>query len=443
MEENQKELYHLENELRQQERNLALVQTENHQLKKKEKIWKIACLLLSVLVFFSFVRYLNSGSTWGDVALSQGLDAQSKEERNLAKQSLVEAMDYLKKNYYEELTYQEISDKMLKGAMEGMGNKFTRYLNAEEYRSFQESISGEYYGIGVQVANPETTEQVIKRVFEGSPADKAGLLVGDIFRSVDGKKVADLEKPSDLFNLVRGEKDTEVEIGIYRPSTKEELVFKIVRGPIHTPVISSKILGDVAYIRVYEFTATLPEQFEKALLEVKEKNLKKIVFDMRFNPGGDAHALTQILDMLLDEGLISTIVGRSEGERYEEEWLSEDGKIFGEDMKYAILINGDTASASEFFSGALRDRLGVPLIGTQSFGKGVATVSLELSNAGAVNVTTFEYVLPQGEKLNGVGLQPTHLVELKEEYQNVDPENIPEGEDKQLAEALAYLAKAN
>lgn len=443
MEENQKELYHLENELRQKERSLALAETENHQLKKKEKRWKIASILLSILVFFSFLRYLNGGETLSKHTLPQGLDTQSKEERTLAQQSLAEALDYLKNNYYEELSYQEISDKMLAGAMDGMGNKFTRYLNAEEYRSFQESISGEYYGIGVQVANPEEKEQVIKRVFEGSPADAAGLLVGDILRSVDGKQIADFENPGDLLKTVRGEKDTVVEIGIYRPSTKEDLVFNIVRGPIHTPVISSKILGDVAYIRLYEFTATLPEQFEKALLEVKEKNLKKIVFDMRFNPGGDAHALTQVLDMLLDEGLISTIVGRSDGEAYEEEWLSEDGKIFGDDMKYAVLINGDTASASEFFSGALRDRLDVPLIGTQSFGKGVATVSMELSNAGAVNVTTFEYVLPKGEKLNGVGLQPTHLVELKEAYQNVDPENIPEGEDTQLAEALAYLAKTN
>lgn len=447
------------------------IESLNKKLDKTQKQKKkviFLCVLLAFTTCLSFAFYLQQVRPASAKTDLHVLTAEDLNERNKAQKALLEALDWLKGNYFEEMDYRSLADKMLFGALEKMGNKFTRYLPEEEYAAFKENLSGEFYGIGVQVqslAEPvskkteptdqgeatkvenqeadtqEVGEELIKRVFPNSPAEKAGLLVGDIIRKIDGKPLKSFSQRSEVIQAVRGASGTTVELEIYRQNTKETLNFNIERGPVLTPVTQFKQLKDVAYIRLYEFTTTLPAQFEQALLEVKEKGIKKVIFDMRFNPGGDAGALEQVLDMLLPQGLIATIEGREQGHAYVEEWKTHEGQILDTDVRFAILMNGESASASEFFMGALRDRLDVPLIGTSSFGKGVATVSLPLSNGGAINVTTFEYILPKGERLNGVGLEPTQRVELEEAYRLLDPENIPEGKDTQLLEALKYLNK--
>lgn len=434
--------------------DVSQLEKQVKKLKKQKRTRTILSIICALALAISGLYIFAHDNVTSNNVNYTLLSDQDIKQRQVAQQSLVEALDWLKDNYYEALDYKTISDKMLFGALEKMENKFTRYLPEEEYLAFRENVGGQFFGIGVQVQpyNSETKEvgeensedtvvreEIIKRVFPNSPAEQAGLQVGDIIQTIDGKLLEEFENRRALINAVRGPAGTIVQVGIFRPDSKETLVFEIERGPITPPVTELKVLDDVAYIRLYEFTYTLPEQFEKVLNEVKEKGLKKVVFDMRYNPGGDAGALEQVLDMLLPEGLISTIEGRQDGVAYSEEWRTSAGQILDEDVQFAILMNGESASASEFFMGAMRDRLDVPLIGTSSYGKGVATVSLPLSNGGAINVTTFEYILPKGERLNGVGLSPTQEVELPEKYQMVDPNNIPENEDTQLLAALKYL----
>ena len=353
---------------------------------------------------------------------------------------LAEVIQVLQDNYYSVLSHEEILDAMSKGLLDAIDNEYTHYLTIEEVANFNQSVAGNYSGIGATVRAENTGEYTVSEVYKNSPAEQAGLEKGDIITEVDGTDTADFETVQDLSDQVKGLKGTDVVLTVLRG--EEELEISITRDDVVLQVVHTRVLEDnIGYMYISSFTQTLPSQFEEGIKELMAQGVTDIVFDLRNNSGGSANALIQVVDMLLDEAEIATVRGRTGGESYTEVWTSEEGKLVPEAVDFAVLVNGNSASASELFSGSLKDNDRAVLIGSQTFGKGSGTRTYNLSDGSAANITIFNYFLPESGLIEGIGIAPDI------ESEGPDPEVIRTknfyeleiSEDPDLAKAIEYF----
>lgn len=396
-------------------------------------------LVLSLLVNVFFVTSL----FFSGIQPSFLWNKEAREQlQKLGKLRVIQ--DIIAKNYYLEVEDGQLWENLISGAVRGVGSPYTRYMSKEEAELLRQSVNGEYYGIGATVHQDEKTKEIsLPLINPGSPAEEAGLRNGDIVLAVDDQPIANFANPHELAAVVRGPVNTQVRLKIKRPSEgNAEMEFTITRGPIKTVSAMGRMLSEaegVGYLRMREFTKTLPEQTFQALQTLVDAGAQKVIIDLRNNPGGDAQAMVEILDALLPEGEIATIQGRYNGTNYEEKWESNEEMIFPEDLQFVILVNRYSASASEFFSGVLRDRGRAILIGEKTYGKGSATQTYRLGDGSALNVTTFQYILPNGEALEGEGLHPEIESVLADEFVDYNPELLPPEQDVQLQRALQYI----
>ncbi len=355
-------------------------------------------------------------------------------------QKLATEIQLIKDNFYRELSDQEILAAINKGLPDSLGDPYTYYLSAEDYQGLQESLSGHYSGIGATVSQATDGTLEVIEVQENGPAYEAGVMAGDIPVEVDGESVEDLDSASELADKIKGEAGTAVTVKFYRPSTGKYLTMTMTRQDITTEVVSYRMLdADTGYLKISSFTTNLFEQFKAGVDSLTQDGATEMVIDLRNNLGGDAQAVIDCLDYLLPEGEVARINGRSDGQAYTQEWTSDASMGVSEDMHYAILMNNNTASASELFSGCLRDWNKAVLVGEQSYGKGSGTTTIQLSDGSAVNVTIFRYVLPGGEEIEGTGLTPDYPVSLSDEASQQPLSQLPEAEDSQLQQAIAAL----
>lgn len=227
---------------------------------------------------------------------------------------------------------------------------------------------------------------------------------------------------------------------MYRPSESKDIKFTVIRKKIASVSVKSKMLTPtIGYVQIREFSAGVSQQFIAAMDSLQAQGAKNIVFDMRNDSGGLATEVIAMLDYLLPEGTIATIKGRKDGEPFAESWTSNAAMGVPATMRYAILTNGMTASASELFSGCLRDYDKAWLIGEQTFGKGSGTNSYNLADGSAVNITTFLYYLPKGSSIEEVGLTPDQPVTLPETSAGLSIYQMTLEQDTQLGAAISYL----
>jgi carboxyl-terminal processing protease len=402
-------------------------------------------VLLTALVTFVATAILSAGVgllIYGNMDSSTATlsfdNTQAVRDR-LAK--IDEMRGYLKANFLEELTDEQLLDAMVSGLADNLGNPYTFYLDKENYTLWQESLNGVYYGIGASVIVNKAGFIQISSVVAGGPADLAGLKTGDELVSVDGEDITTLKDTNVIATRVKGAEGTTVKIGIHRPSTGTDFELQIVRARIVSdPIRSLMLMNGIGYIQIKEFSEGLDAEFRVAVQGLIAKGATSFVFDLRNDPGGSAVEVTGMLDYLLPYGEIASIKGRQDGKAFDESWTSDSKAGVPDTMRYAILVNGYTASASELFSGCLRDFGKAWLIGTQTFGKGSGTITYALSDGSAVNVTTFRYYLPSGVCIEGEGLAPDQVVELPEAVASLSVEEIPRDQDTQLQAAIVYLA---
>ena len=239
----------------------------------------------------------------------------------------------------------------------------------------------------------------------------------------------------DLVNLIRGEAGTTVHLEIYRPSTGENLSFDVERADVTLPSVSSQMLNDtIGYIRIESFEKDTANQFEKALAELEGEGLTSLVVDLRYNGGGLVDSVVQILDDILPEGLI---VYTEDKNGHREEYRSSGDTHF--DYPMAVLINQDSASASEIFAGAIKDYNYGTLIGTTTFGKGIVQSLFPLEDGDAIKLTTAKYFTPNGNYIHGVGIDPD--IELEYEYLDPDGEQYEIQYDNQVQKAIEVLSE--
>lgn len=340
--------------------------------------------------------------------------------------------DYIDNYYIGTVSKEDLRDGAVKGMVEALEDKYSIYYTDEEYKSVMASVNGSYSGIGATVIQEEKSGNIIiYEVSEGGAAEKAGLKKGDRIKSVDGKNVGG-QKLDDVISLVRGEEGTKVVLGVLRD--KQSLTIEITRATIKNISIHSKMLKEkIGYIQISDFDDESPKQFETALNQLEKENMQGLIVDVRNNGGGSLTAVVNMLDRMLPKGTLLTV---KEKNQKDEVYKSTDAKSF--DKPCIVLINENSASASEVFAGAMQDRKAATLVGVTSYGKGVvqSIYSLENSCGGGLRLTTAKYYLPSNRCIHEVGLTPD--IEVK--YTG-DKEKYKESTDNQLSTAVEEMEK--
>ncbi|MBI2035578.1 MAG: PDZ domain-containing protein [Candidatus Liptonbacteria bacterium] len=337
----------------------------------------------------------------------------------------------------EKLTDQDLLYGAIRGLVNSLKDPHSVYLPPQEAKKFSEDISGSFGGVGMEIGK-RNGELVVIAPLKNTPAEKAGLQPNDYIMKI-GDTFTDVLDVDEAVNLIRGPKGTEVKLLIAREGLREAKEFKIVRGDIVIPTIELEMLGltgasqesgGIAHISLYNFNEKAPELFYGALVEAEEKGASGIILDLRNNPGGYLEVAVNIAGWWLDKGTLVVSEKFRDGENGED--FKSPGNAVIKKWPTVVLINGGSASASEILAGALRDQLGLKLIGEKSFGKGTVQTLRELTDGSNIKITVASWVLPSGVVIEGNGLAPD--IEIK-----ITDKDIEAGKDPQLEKALATV----
>ena len=390
--------------------------------------------ILSLTVSVYIVTQLMGRPIIISKSAEQKADRISALDENVLKK-INELMGYINLYFYDEVDDEKLANGIYAGLMEGLDDKYTGYYTKEEYQDLQISAKQNYYGIGAMLSQDRDSMQVtITHVYEGSPAEAAGLKNGDVITLVEDLESVSMEL-SDLVTHIRGEEGTTVHLQVYREGEPDYLEFDVKRANIDLPTVSHRMLDDrIGYIRIVEFGEPTVEQFEAAANELLEGGMRALVLDVRDNPGGMLTSVTEILDDFLPEGTL-VYMQNKQGER--QDYTSSAERMF--DCPVAVLINGKSASASEILAGAVRDFEYGKLIGTKTYGKGVVQTIIGLEDGDAIKLTTAKYFTPKGENIHGTGIEPD--IELDFEYQGDETQAYDALKDNQVQKAMEVLDK--
>ncbi len=366
-------------------------------------------------------------------ALTYWITIRSGNAENVA---LREALDIIRENFY---FYDKDNDRLIESAIDGMtyslDDIYSTYYTEEEYAALTKSNSGYYTGIGIVVRQLETGVFEIESVYPDTPAEDAGILEGDLLLAINDTAAEGLDL-STFLDAMHSEDGAENTLLLERNG--ERLSATVTAREIYAPTVSYRMQTDtIGYIYLSGFHGHCVDEVKDAIEELKEQGMQSLIFDVRDNPGGSLYDVCDIADLFLDKDLVITSL-RSRTEKDE----VFKTKAAGHTFPMVLLVNGDSASASELLSGALQDHNRAHLIGTQTYGKGIVQSYIPvLATNGYIKITTEAYYTPNGVCIHGVGITPDEVVENPEEASHYLIGKIPEGMDLQLSAAIRYLAE--
>jgi carboxyl-terminal processing protease len=340
---------------------------------------------------------------------------------------LIDFDDYIRRNYYEPVPDGALETGAYRGIFASLGDRYTIYYTADEYRRQAESTQGEFSGIGAAVTMGDDGYLTVTEVLPGGAADREGLLMGDVILAIDGASYEGLDL-NGAVALLHGAEGSEITLLLRREGAEFEKT--LIRAKIITPSVSSELLanGNLGYIRVHSFANQTAEDFAAALRDMEEKQARGLIVDLRNNGGGLVDRGVEVADMLLDAGTVATV--RSNDPSAESKsYTTKDGATH---LPYVLLVNGDTASTSEILAGAIKDNKGGRIVGTQTTGKGVLQRLEQFASGDGARITVAQYFTPNGDAVNGVGITPDFIVD--------DPDPSDENAvDMQLEKAIELL----
>ena len=310
------------------------------------------------------------------------------------------------------------------GLVDSLGDRWSYYIPASEYGAYQEQMANSYVGIGITITVREDGFLDVTQVNPGSPALEAGMQPGDVLTEVEGTSVAELGLDGTK-NSIRGEEGTQVDLTVTRDGT--QIPMTVTRKTIQTEVATAQLLSDgIGLVTIVNFDSRCASETIAAIELLREQGATALIFDVRFNPGGYKHELVQVLDYLLPEGVLFRSLDYTGAEHVDE----SDGDYL--DMPMAVLVNGDSYSAAEFFAAALDEYDAATVVGQPTSGKGHFQNTFQLTDGSAVGLSVGKYFTPKGVSLEGVGITPEIPVDIDEELMAriysglVEPEEDPQ-----------------
>ena len=353
-----------------------------------------------------------------------GIGTEAEQKLNLIDQTL-------KDFYFDDIDDSKVLDNIYKAYVNAYGDKYTVYYTADEYAKIQESSNGAYYGIGVVVRKNDDGTILVVEPYDGAPGKESGMRKNDVIVTVNGESVADQDLNS-VVAKIKGDEGTTVNIGIRRDGSDDIAELTVTRRKVEIKTVAYEMLDDsVGLITISEFDKVTAQQFKEAYAQLETLGMKGLVIDLRNNPGGNFDTVTDMLKLLLPEGVI---VSTKDKEGNVEEVTCDGANEF--DKPLAVLVNQYSASASEIFSGAVQDYGIGEIVGMTTYGKGVVQQLMDLGDGTCLKMTIAEYYTPNGRSINGKGVEPD--VEVEYEYD----ENNPEA-DTQLEKALEVVKDQN
>lgn len=339
---------------------------------------------------------------------------------------LAEVLEHVRREYVERISDQELIEAAIRGLIADL-DPHSAYLDPEQFDEIRISTTGEYSGVGIEVALENGVVKVVNPI-EDTPAFKAGVLAGDRILAVDDVPV-DVENLNDTIDRMRGRVGTPVKISIARGPDPKPMEFTLARASVQVHSVSQELLEPgFGYVKITHFSETTTPDLESAIAKLKKANggaLRGMVLDLRNNPGGVLEAAVGVSDAFLDGGLIVTASGRAADAQF-----AMDARP-GDDLDgapLAVLVNGGSASASEIVAGALQDHHRARLVGSQTYGKGSVQTVMPLSDGHAIKLTTSRYFTPSGASIHQRGIKPDVLIE-----------DAKDGDDRALHAALDLL----
>lgn len=378
----------------------------------------IFSLLLGVLACFSVLTILNKGKNY--FVLS----------KELAK--FVDAYEAIVDNYYKEVDKDKLVESAINGMVSSIGDEYTSYSDKDVTDNFNETVNGKYMGIGALIMKSEN-DLVIYKVFEDSPSYRAGLKDGDIILKLDDKDTKDMSV-NDIASIVKNDTNKEVKLLVKRG--EENLDITIVKDMVELPVVSGKVINHndkkIGYISLSIFSSVASEQFNKQLVKLEKEGISGLVIDVRGNSGGYLTTVTDIASYFLKKGDIIYKL-----EVNDKVTVRKDKTKESRDYPVAVLIDKNSASASEILASSIKESYNGYVVGTNSYGKGTVQQTLVLSDGSMIKYTIEKWLTPLGNWINEEGVVPTNYVELSSEYLN----NPVFENDNQLNEALELVSK--
>lgn len=384
-------------------------------------------VLLSALTIAQYAGKINvaAGLKWDENGMSkEAVEIKDKAEI---------LSSYINRFYLNDIDYGKMGDIIYKAMVSGLDDKYAAYYTKDEYKDISEKTKGEFCGIGAYISQGKNDNSLkVAGVVKGAPAEKAGIKKGDIIVEVDGENIQGKDS-SYAVSKMKGKKGTNVSISVMRKGNKKPITFNIKREVIHDNTVSYKMLdNNIGYISVSAFETVTKKQFKSAVDCLEKKNEKGLIIDLRDNGGGLLDTALDMLDQILPKKLV---VYTKDKNGVAEEYYTKDDKEIK--IPIVILVNGNSASASEVFCGALRDYGKAKLLGTKTFGKGIVQSSFAFRDGTGLKFTTSKYYTPKGINIHGTGFEPDIKVKsngkmtaLKESGYKVD---------NQINAALDYL----
>lgn len=388
---------------------------------------EVILIMIITLIIGGFV-----GSTVTNFTKKHTSDTKSGIETNQYKE-FIDTYNDIKKNYYEEIDEDALLDAGIKGMLDFLGDKYSVYMDQEETDEFNEQVEGKYQGVGVEIVQNEDQTVEIYRVFDDSPAKKAGLKAGDIIQKIGTEDVTG-KTSAEISDMIRGSKEKKVTLTVLREGEEKE--FTLEKTSVDIESVTTKTFErenkKIGYIAISIFASNTEEQFGKKLKELEKEGIDGLIIDVRGNSGGYLTSVTDIASMFLEKGkVIYQLDTKGIIEQIRDQ--SKEKRTY----PVAVLINKGSASASEILAAALHESYGAYLVGTFTYGKGTVQRAYELKSGATVKYTIQKWLTPDGNWINETGLTPTHLEELNVQYY-VDPKDE---NDNQLQRALDEISK--
>lgn len=379
----------------------------------------LLCILttLAILIKMDFISF---GGLYGEDLASKLNIKLSVIQNNIA--------DF----YFDAVDDETIIDNMCKAYLASFNDKYTVYYTKEEFTDLQETQNGSFVGIGIVGAKDEDGNILVIDPMDNAPAQKAGIKAGDCIVSIDGQSVLG-ETLAESTARLKGEAGTKVTLGVRREGVAEEIQFEVTREVVDYETVDSMLLeDDIYYIQISQFIGTTAAHFRREYDKCLEAGAKGIIIDVRENPGGLMTSVLDVLDMLCPKDLLMYTEDKN-GNRVDQYGKSDEEAT----IPMAVLVNGNSASAAEVFSGDLQDYGKAVIIGTQTFGKGIVQAIKSLGDGTGVKYTTSKYYTAKGQDIHGHGVTPDVVIEYVES--DVPDEEYTYRDDNQVMKAIEVL----